>query len=98
MRLIDADALMLPFNDWWYSSFGQEETERSLTIKEAMKAIEDAPTIDAEPVTRCADCVAGLEYNGQLLCIKDYWSGYPRKPEDFCSGAIPKPMQEGGKP
>lgn len=46
MRLIDADALMLIFNDWWYSSFGQEETEQSLTIKEAMKAIEDAPTID----------------------------------------------------
>lgn len=51
MRLIDADALMLKFNDWWYSSFGQEETEQSLTIKEAMKAIEDASTVDAVKAT-----------------------------------------------
>ena len=52
MRLIDADALMLTFNDWWYSSFGQEENEQSLTIKEAMKAIETAPTVDAAEVIK----------------------------------------------
>lgn len=56
--------------------------------------IEDAPTIDAEPVTRCADCGAGLEYNGELLCIRDYHKGFPRKPEDFCSRAIPARKEE----
>lgn len=48
MRLIDADALMMEFSDWWYSSFGMEETEQSLTIREAMHAIEEQPTIEPE--------------------------------------------------
>lgn len=46
MRLIDADALILQFNDWWYSQFGVEQNDVSLTIQEAMKAIEEAPTAE----------------------------------------------------
>lgn len=70
MRLIDADALMLTFNDWWYSSFGQEENERSLTIKEAMKAIENAPTVDAVEVVRCGDCKYSGTWYGKLMKCK----------------------------
>lgn len=86
MRLIDADALMLIFNDWWYSSFGQEETEQSLTIKEAMKAIEDAPTIDRlqgewkhlegdEWV--CSNC-------GYVVWTEGSWEHPLERGKDFC--------------
>lgn len=44
-RLIDADKLILDFNDWWYSQFLHEQNDISLTIQEAMKGIEEAPTI-----------------------------------------------------
>lgn len=56
MRLIDADKLILHFNDWWYSSFSDEETEQSLTIKEAIKGIEEQPTVNIPDIVRCKDC------------------------------------------
>lgn len=76
MRLIDADALIEKM----------KKTDRYFNI---VFDIEDAPTVDAEPVTRCADCENSLEHNGQLFCILETWLGYPREPEDFCSRAIP---------
>lgn len=43
--LIDRNRLIINFNDWWYSQFGQEENEVSLTIREAIRGIEEAPTV-----------------------------------------------------
>ena len=40
MRLIDGDRLMMHLTDWWYSSFGQTETEESKAIKTVMDKIE----------------------------------------------------------
>ena len=44
-RLIDADEMMMSLADWWYSSFGQEETEESKAIRTVMDKIEQS--IDA---------------------------------------------------
>ena len=40
MRPIDGDRLMMHLTDWWYSSFGQTETEESKAIKTVMDKIE----------------------------------------------------------
>lgn len=89
MRLIDADALeYLPL----IVSCGNGKYNTVKVLYE--RDIEDAPTIDAEPVTRCADCENSLEHNGQLFCILETWLGYPREPEDFCSRAIPARKEE----
>ncbi len=42
MRLIDGDKLMMHLTDWWYSSFGQEETDESKAIKSVMDKIEQS--------------------------------------------------------
>ena len=47
-RYIDADALYM--NLMKMKDFGE------LTAKKAIRAVENAPTIDAEPVIRCRDC------------------------------------------
>lgn len=52
MRLIDADALAMHLADWQLSS---DEEERDV-IEEAIRAIDNAPTVDAVPVVRCKDC------------------------------------------
>lgn len=62
MRLIDADAL--------YKSFGASgncnncpldaykcQYYKEHTLMEFCERIDDAPTVDAEPVVRCKDCV-----------------------------------------
>ena len=40
MRPIDGDRLMMHLTDWWYSSFGQAETDESKAIKTVMDKIE----------------------------------------------------------
>lgn len=42
MRLIDGDRLMMHLTDWWFSSFGQVETEESKAIKTVMDKIEQS--------------------------------------------------------
>ena len=53
MKTIDADALMMELADWWYSSFGVEETEESKAIRQVMekikKSIEKLSTGHPEP-------------------------------------------------
>lgn len=41
-RLINADKLMMSLADWWYSSFGQTETEESKAIKTVLDKIENS--------------------------------------------------------
>ncbi len=40
MRPIDGDRLMMHLTDWWYSSFGQKETDESKAIKTVIDKIE----------------------------------------------------------
>lgn len=50
MRLIDGDKLMMMLADWWYSSFGEEETEESETIYAVMEKVEESlPHMTIEP-------------------------------------------------
>ena len=42
MRPIDGDELMLWLADWWYSSFGQEETEEAKAIRKVMNKVEES--------------------------------------------------------
>lgn len=42
MRLIDGDKLMMSLSDWWFSSFGEDETEESKAIRTVMHQIEDS--------------------------------------------------------
>lgn len=38
--MIDGHKLIMSLNDWWYSSFGYEETEESKAIKEVIDEVE----------------------------------------------------------
>ena len=42
MRLIDGDKLMMWLADWWYSSFGQEETEEAKAIRTVINKVEES--------------------------------------------------------
>ena len=49
-----------------------------------VRDIENAPTVDAEPVVRCKDCKHYKEFEGEMEC----WARpmmFPREPNDFCS-------------
>lgn len=47
-RLIDADNMMMSLADWWYSSFGQDETDEAKAIRTVMDKVEQS--IDAMTV------------------------------------------------
>ena len=38
--IIDGNKLMMGLADWWYSSFGQEETEEAIAIRKVMDQVE----------------------------------------------------------
>ena len=38
--MIDGHKLIMSLNDWWYSSFGYEETEESKAIKKVIDEVE----------------------------------------------------------
>lgn len=39
-KLIDGNKLVIALADWWYSSFGQEQTEESKAIKTVLEQVE----------------------------------------------------------
>ena len=41
-RIVDADKLMMSLEDWWYSSFGEEETDEAKAIHTVMDKIEQS--------------------------------------------------------
>lgn len=41
-RLIDADKLMMSLADWWYSSFGEEETDEAKAIRKVLDTVEQS--------------------------------------------------------
>ena len=80
MRLIDADALLKWLSEWelqeapWWGANGYGDAKVAETIKEAIDAVEQMPTIDAVPVVRCKDCKrhnakAGKLYRCDLLNV-----------------------------
>lgn len=41
-RFIDADKLMMSLADWWYSSFGEEETDEAKAIRKVLDTVEQS--------------------------------------------------------
>ena len=39
---VDGDKLMMWLSDWWYSSFGEEETEEAKAIRRVMDKVEES--------------------------------------------------------
>lgn len=50
----------------------------------AKEAIDNAPTIDAEPVVHCSDCLYLMFSDCYGECKRGYLSGIVR-PDDYCS-------------
>lgn len=76
MRLIDADALRLEFG------FSDDDII-------AKEAIDNAPTIDAEPAVHCSDCLYLMFSDCYGECKRGYLGGIV-KPDDYCSRGIRK--------
>ena len=56
-KIIDGYALILSLTDWWYSSFGEKETEKSKAIKAVIDKVEKY--VEKRPlagIIRCKDC------------------------------------------
>lgn len=57
MRMIDGDRLMMSLADWWYSSFGEEETEEAKAIRKVMDKVEESlDTFTVSQWIPCSDC------------------------------------------
>lgn len=75
MRLIDADRLLaeiktLPIMSNWGETFFP-------------RLVQDQPTVDAEPVVRCKDCIYNID--GLCFCRRPLGSGVAVEPDNFCS-------------
>ena len=97
MRLIDADALILALKTQDYS--GSPESLEDWTPQDMTKAeiadINNAPTIDAEPVIRCKDCKwfgthTGWKGNRFSVCRNVDGGMAYIKAYDYCSRAESK--------
>lgn len=97
MRTIDGDALMMELADWWYSSFGEEETEEAKAIRMVMDEVEQSldhllmPPAQLE-VIRCRECkwydgeaysyVRCRKRGGKSLCTDDSYCDEAERRED----------------
>ena len=82
MKLIDADALY----DIVIDSIKPMTTNEAIILQDFVALLEDAPTVDAEPVVRCKDCKYFYPWGNGLVggfCL------YPNAPIitniDYCS-------------
>ena len=54
--------------------------------RDLMRVIDSVPTIDAEPVVRCKDCVYYRpEPYGDVMMCYEFANGYWPHPDDYCS-------------
>lgn len=67
MRLIDADKLRLSY---WVSPTSTVSTAGQYYFY-SQDEVDNAPTIEAEPVVRCKDCRWGREACGNIECSVD---------------------------
>ena len=82
MRLIDADALKVDFYDDYETEDGDEYSYTYVSTYQ----IDNAPTIDAVPVVRCADCKCWTEWsNGTGSCSRFALDWIGTDADDFCS-------------
>lgn len=77
MRLIDSDKFILALMDASLSSVDED------TILDLVDSI---PTVDAEPVVRCKDCIHGFFHNssGGMYCCTSPAGLSLETPNSFC--------------
>ena len=101
MRLVDANSYKRILEGWLsgvHSGGDEQENAEGLSISNCIRQLDDAPTIDAEPVVRCKDCEHFKNYGKTSLLadgknIKAGWcyrrirydEEYRMQPDDFCS-------------
>jgi len=86
MRLIDADKLIDSFYKFFKSYEGQwEEGQPQYWADNMAVVVDDAPTVDAEPIVRCKDCKYFKYGNGCRLQSVDYDWEEQMNADDFCS-------------
>ena len=81
---------MMSLADWWYSSFGQEETEESKAIRKVMDSVENSleqmPSVD---LVRCKDCkhyrISGTRVFGIPVTRCVFLGAEDVDEDDFCS-------------
>lgn len=78
MRLIDAD--VLDMYECLKSYYGD-------AWRDAQEEIENAPTVDAEPVIRCRDCKY-LRLTGMVWRCQNELVMMLCEPDDYCSRAV----------
>ena len=94
MRLIDADALIGKFNekvDMAECIVNERTAERFATFCSLADAVEEMPTVDAEVVVRCKDCIYYDRNHNEVaewmrcthnhIDVSDYW---------YCKSGIKK--------
>ena len=83
-RLIDADKLKQHYS-WWGGLIGDDYVSELVEQKKVFDTIVDVqPTVDAERVVRCKDCIYyGDHGDGEMACAMMIL--YPNKPTDYCS-------------
>ena len=74
MRLIDGDRLMMSLSDWWFSSFGEDETEESKAIRTVMHKVEDS--LKYFEVTQWIPVTERLPEQGQVVLVWTEWEEY----------------------
>ena len=99
MRLIDANRVVkdiiserdkIPYELVSEKPFKHENSMRG-GIRKALRCVEQAPTVDAVPVVRCAKCEHWVKNDdGQCVCAlfdiaNSYGEPVVTKPDDFCS-------------
>lgn len=88
MRLIDADAL--------FEVLDKKAKDLLLDITdeftaEVAKQIKGSPTVEAEPVVRCADCIYWQDNNGGYINDWCKWrTDETPDPVDYCSCGVRK--------
>lgn len=78
MRPIDGDALRA---DWLENG----ENEYVYDTNAVLDSIDNAPTLDVEPVVRCARCMHYRSGDGDSWCAHEYGLKGCVDPEDYCS-------------
>ena len=90
MRLVDADELKIYISTTFCDTCKRDKGVcSSCAFDDVFIAIEDAPTIDAEPVVRCKDCRYNT-YNPRLFYSNDMTMTYA-----WCSMIIDASNGEG---
>lgn len=89
MRLIDGDALIEKFNekaDMAECLVDARTAERFATFCALADAVEEMPTVDAEVVVRCKDCIHGFFHNssGGMYCCTSPAGLSLETPNSFC--------------